>query len=73
MNFEWVMVRDEGSPIPGVKGGLRGYRGPAKRTLDARNRAIRWLMAGCWGVVHPAMETSAAIALASTRVRCAPL
>ena len=67
------MVRDAGSPRPGVKGGLRGYRSPAKRTLDAWNRAIRWPVAGCSGVVHPAMETSAAIAQPSARVRCAPL
>ncbi|MGE4112380.1 MAG: hypothetical protein AB7E73_16935, partial [Burkholderiales bacterium] len=39
LNFEWVKVRDgAGSPMPGVKGGLRGYRSPAKRTLDAWNR-----------------------------------
>jgi class 3 adenylate cyclase len=69
LNFEWVMVRDAGSPRPGVKGGLRGYRSPAKRTLDAWNRAIRWPVAGCSGVVHPAMETSAMFA----QVRCAPL
>ena len=73
LNFEWVMVHDTGSPRPGVRGGLRGYRNPAKRTLDARNRAIRWPVAGCSGVVHPAMETNAAIAEPSARVRCTPL
>ncbi len=70
LNFEWVMMHDDaGSPRPGVKGG----RSPAQRTLDAWPRAIRWPMAGCSGVVHPAMETSAAIAQPSARVRCAPL
>ena len=74
LNFEWVMLREgTGSPRPGVKGGLRGYRSPAKRTLDAWNRAIRWPVAGCSGVVHPAMETSAATDEPSARVRCAPL
>lgn len=69
LNFEWVLVLDGGSPRPGVKGG----RSPAKRTLDAGNRTIRWTVAGCSGVVHPAMETSAAVVVARTRVGCSPL
>ena len=57
LNFEWVTVHNEGSPRLGVKGG----RSPAQRTLDAWNRAIRWAMAGCGAVTHPAIETRAAI------------
>ncbi len=55
LNFEWVTVHEDGSPRPGVKGG----RSPAQRTLDAWNRAIRWSMAGCGAVTHPAIETRA--------------
>jgi hypothetical protein len=57
LNFEWVTVHDDGSPRPGVKGG----RSPAQRTLDAWNWAIRWSMAGCGAVTHPAIETQAVI------------
>ena len=57
LNFEWVTVHDDGSPRPGVKGG----RSPAQRTLDAWPRVIRWAMAGCGAVTHPAIETRAVI------------
>ena len=57
LNFEWVTVDCNGSPRPGVKGG----RSPAQRTLDAWNWAIRWSMAGCGAVTHPAIETRAEI------------
>ena len=49
---EWVM----GIPRPGVKGG----RSPAERTLDPRDREIRWPRAGCGALSHPAMEAKAA-------------
>ena len=56
LNFEWARRRDGSIPRQGVKGG----RSPAKRTLDALSREIRWRMAGCSAFVHPAMETKAA-------------
>ena len=46
LNFEWVTAVDEAIPRLGVKGGLQGFRSPAKRTLDAWNREIR--MADGW-------------------------
>ena len=55
LNFEWVM-RDLGCRSFGVEGG----RSPAQRTLEAKRPALRWSMAGCSAVGHPAMETSAA-------------
>ena len=56
LNFEWARRRDGSIPRQRVKGG----RSPAKRTLDALSREIRWRMAGCSAFVHPAMETKAA-------------
>ena len=73
LNFEWVTAVDEAIPRLGVKGGLQGFRSPAKRTLDAWNREIPWPMAGCSGVLHPAMETSAAVGESNARVPCSPL
>jgi hypothetical protein len=48
---EWVM----GCPRSRVKGG----RSPAERTLEARDREVRWPMAGCGALSHPAMEAIA--------------
>jgi hypothetical protein len=53
LKTEWVMD----DPRLRVKGG----RSPAERTLDTRDRAIRWCMAGCGALSHPAMETKAAV------------
>ena len=50
---EWVM------DIPRLR--VKGGRSPAERTLDARDREIRWSMAGCGGLSHPAMEARAAV------------
>jgi len=51
LKIEWVM----GNPRSWVKGG----RSPAERTLDARSREIRWPVAGCGALSHPAMEAMA--------------
>ena len=56
LNFEWVTWL-AGCWFLGVKGG----RSPAKRTLDAKKPGIRWFMAGCSALVHPAMKTNAAL------------
>ena len=56
LKFEWVRRRDGSIPRQWVKGG----RSPAKRTLDALSREVRWHMAGCSAFVHSAMETKAA-------------
>lgn len=53
LKIEWVME----FPKLRVKGG----RSPAERTLDAQDREIRWPMAGCGALPHPAMETLAVI------------
>jgi hypothetical protein len=49
---EWVT----GTPRLRVKGG----RSPEERTLDAQDWVIRWPMAGCGALSHPAMENRAA-------------
>ena len=68
LNFEWVM-RGLGCRALGVKGG----RSPAQRTLDAKSPAVRWSMAGCSAVVHPAMETRAASLAWRRRVGSVPV
>src|SRR5262245_34493433 len=60
------------SPLRTAQGGLalarrrlvrvKGGRSPAQRTLEARQPALRWLMAGCGAFSHPAMKAKAAYA-----------
>lgn len=46
-----------GHPRSRVKGG----RSPAERTLDAWDREVRWPVAGCGALLHPAMEAMAVV------------
>lgn len=56
LDFQWE-IQILGWRAAGVKGG----RSPAQRTLEASSPPTREPMAGCSAVVHPTMETRAAV------------
>jgi hypothetical protein len=61
LNFEWVMMRGAGGPRPGSRAGCGSIAVRRSGPLGLES-GDTLSMAGCSEVVHPAMQTSAAIA-----------